>query len=133
MNSTQLYSSYKDRMQKIADLRYALAVLQWDQETYMPSKRNEARARQVATLSELSHQMFTDDGLKNLLYELNKINDLQEDEKKNISLSLYDYEQQTKIPGEFVRKLSEVTSRSFQSWVDARITGNFKIFEPVLA
>ena len=133
MNATQSYSAYKARMQKIADLRYALAVLQWDQETYMPSKSNEARARQVATLSELSHQMFTDDGLKTLLNELDKINDLQEDEKKNISLSLYDYEQQTKIPGEFVRKLSEVTSRSFQSWVEARKTGDFKIFEPFLA
>ena len=75
MTSTQLYSEYKGRMQKIADVRYALAVLQWDQETYMPSKSNDARARQVATLSELSHQMFTDDGLKTLLYELDKIND----------------------------------------------------------
>ena len=133
MNSIQLYSEYKGRMQKIADVRYALAVLQWDQETYMPSKSNEARARQVATLSEISHQLFTDDGLKTLLHELDKINDLQEDEKKNISLSLYDYEQQTKIPGEFVRKLSEVTSRSFQSWVEARKAGDFKIFEPFLA
>ena len=48
-------------MRRIADVRYASAVLQWDQETYLPSKGNETRSRQIATLNELAHDLFTDE------------------------------------------------------------------------
>jgi carboxypeptidase Taq len=37
MSSAELYTDYKTKMQKIADVKYASAVLQWDQETYLPS------------------------------------------------------------------------------------------------
>ena len=60
MNTAKLYSSYKTKMQKIADVKYASAVLQWDQETYLPPKRNDFRGQQIATLSEIAHQQFTD-------------------------------------------------------------------------
>jgi carboxypeptidase Taq len=33
-----LYEKYKGKMQRIADVRNANAVLQWDQETYLPKK-----------------------------------------------------------------------------------------------
>jgi carboxypeptidase Taq len=35
------------------------AVLGWDQQTYMPPGGVAARADQLATLSKISHQMFT--------------------------------------------------------------------------
>ncbi|RYZ20722.1 MAG: carboxypeptidase M32, partial [Chitinophagaceae bacterium] len=47
------YAEYVRRMQRIADIRYASAVLQWDQETYLPPKGAEHRGRQLSTLSEL--------------------------------------------------------------------------------
>ena len=37
-NAEELYKEYEERMHRIADLRYANAVLQWDQETYLPAK-----------------------------------------------------------------------------------------------
>jgi carboxypeptidase Taq len=70
MNSKELYSQYKTKMQKIADVKYASAVLQWDQETYLPPKGNDIRGRQLATLSEIAHQQFTDDAMGALLNEL---------------------------------------------------------------
>ena len=30
--------SYREHMRKLADVRAALALMQWDQETYMPIK-----------------------------------------------------------------------------------------------
>jgi hypothetical protein len=53
MNSTELYAAYKTKMQKIADVKYASAVLQWDQETYLPPKGDDLRGQQIATLNEM--------------------------------------------------------------------------------
>ena len=50
-SSQDLYESYKKLFQEIADIKYASAVLQWDQETYLPRKGNDTRGRQIATLS----------------------------------------------------------------------------------
>jgi len=44
-----LYASYKDIVQKAADIYNASAVLGWDQEVYMPPKSAEFRSRQLAT------------------------------------------------------------------------------------
>ena len=57
--SEELYSEYCERMQKIADVKYAAAVLQWDQETYIPPKGAGFRGRQLATLSEIAHEWST--------------------------------------------------------------------------
>ena len=62
-----LYQQYKQHMQKIADVKNALAVLQWDQETYLPSKGAAFRGQQIATLSELIHQLSTEEKLGNML------------------------------------------------------------------
>lgn len=61
MDNKSLYEAYKTKMQKIADVKYASAVLQWDQETYLPPKGNETRGRQIVTLSEIAHNLFTDE------------------------------------------------------------------------
>ncbi|RYG29147.1 MAG: carboxypeptidase M32, partial [Chitinophagaceae bacterium] len=55
------YAIYVSHLQKIADLKYASAVLQWDQETYLPPGGNEIRGRQLATLNEVAHAMFADE------------------------------------------------------------------------
>lgn len=128
-----LYLQYKEQLQKIADIKYSLAVLQWDQETYMPVKGADRRARQMATLSEMAHELFTAPAFKNILQELNSRNDLDDDMRKNAELSWYDYTQQEKLPGEFVRTLSEAVSKSFQSWIQARKENSFPVFEKDLS
>lgn len=131
-NSEKLYQRYQQQMQKVADVKYSAAVLQWDQETYLPTKGADFRGRQLATLSEIAHQMFTDDKVGNLLQELLS-KDLNEQQKRNAELSWDDYSRLKKLPSEFVRKMSEAVSASFYAWLDARKQNDFKIFEPKLA
>jgi len=57
-------------MQKIADSKYASAVLQWNQETYLPPKGNNIKDRQLDTLNEIAHQLFTENRTGNLLNDL---------------------------------------------------------------
>jgi len=54
------FQQYVQHMQKIADIRFSNAVLQWDQETYLPSKGADARGRQIATLATISHELFSE-------------------------------------------------------------------------
>ena len=133
MDCKKRYQEYTQHLQKIADLRYAIAVLQWDQETYMPQKGAHYRAQQVATLSEMSHELFIRESFKNLLQDLMNCTGLDEAQQKNIALSWYDYTQQQKLSGDFVRQLSEATSRSFQAWVSAKTANQFALFENDLA
>jgi carboxypeptidase Taq len=128
-STTELYRQYKASLQKIADIKFAAAVLQWDQETYMPVKSASTRARQIASLAETAHTLFTDVKTGELLEALNDRDDLAENEKKNVALSLYDYSKSRKLPADFVRQLSETTSQSFQSWMEARKTNSFHLFE----
>jgi carboxypeptidase Taq len=124
-----LYAKYKTTLQKIADIKYASAVLQWDQETYLPKNGNDARGRQIATLSELAHEQFTDEGFGGLLMELAAQENLSDSEKRNVQLSLEDFNKSKKLPSAFVRKMSESVNKSFHAWIEARKANDFSVFE----
>src|SRR5688500_241542 len=101
------YEIYKDQLKKIADLRYSAAVLQWDQETYMPPKSAILRGQQLATLSELAHRFFTGDETGDMLQGLLQQQDLSPTQRRNLELSLYDYNKAKKLSPEFVRRMTE--------------------------
>jgi carboxypeptidase Taq len=126
--SQDLYSIYTDRIQKIADAKYSAALLQWDQETYLPPKGAAFRSRQLATLAEIAHEWSVDPALGELLQELHGRGDLHEDQQRNVALSLEDYEKQKKFSPAFIRRLSEASSRSFHSWLQARAASSFALF-----
>src|ERR1700759_2237398 len=96
-NGQPLYTEYKNLLQKAADLNYASAVLGWDQETYMPPKGADFRARQLATLATQAHELLTSDKLGNLLLQLSGADDINEAERRNVQLSIEDYEKNKKL------------------------------------
>src|ERR1700753_350149 len=100
-STSDLYIDYTARMQKIADVKFSAAVLQWDQETYLPPKGAEFRARQLATLSEIAHEWIISPDLGRLLEELRTRNDLNDDQQRNVALSLEDYTKQRKFTPAF--------------------------------
>ena len=127
-----LYQQYKSAVRKVADIKYANAVLQWDQETYLPPKGAGFRGQQLATLSEVAHDLFTSDKLGALLTELRSRNDLTPQQSKNIELSLEDYTKIKKFSSVFVREMSETISASYHAWIKARKENNFAFFEAPL-
>src|SRR5262245_64811580 len=62
----------KARLLEVEDLKAAASLLRWDQMTYMPPRGGTARGRQMATLSRLAHEKFTDAGVGRLLDRLEK-------------------------------------------------------------
>lgn len=132
METGKLYIKYKETLQKIADVRYASAVLQWDQETYLPSKGGDVRGQQIATLNELAHEKFTAPEVGNLLQDLLSWDGLSAKEKRNVELSWYDYQKSKKLPSSFVRQTSEAVNKSFHAWIEARKQNSFAVFEKPL-
>src|SRR5450759_5806312 len=55
---------------EVTDLSRAAAVLEWDQETYMPPGGVAARSDQLSTLVRLAHVGFTADEVGHLLEKL---------------------------------------------------------------
>jgi len=132
MNPHEPYDQYKTKMQKIADVKYASAVLQWDQETYLPPKGNDTRGRQLATLSEMAHQLFTEASTGNLLQELASKDGLEDKQQRNVQRSLEDFEKSKKLSPAFVRTMSEAVNKSFHAWIQARKDNAFAGFEQPL-
>ena len=60
----------KEILGENSDLNNAIAVLGWDQQTYMPPGGAESRGYQLATLSRLAHTSFTSPEVGQLLEDL---------------------------------------------------------------
>lgn len=130
MSSTsELYKIYQQKMQRIADVKNASAVLQWDQETYLPAKAAFFRGQQITTLSEMAHHLFSKDDLGALLNNLLDKEDLSLQQKRNIELTREDYTKNKKYSSLFVRKLSDATNKAFHAWIEARKQNSFAFFE----
>lgn len=134
MNNTtsELYTQYKEMMQKAADLNYAAAVLGWDMEVYMPPKGADFRARQLATLASEAHHIVTSPEYAAVLDKLASANDLPETEHWNIVRSVEDHDRNKKLSPAFVEALSKQSSECFNAWVEARKKNDFSIFAGAL-
>ncbi len=126
------YNEYKALLQKIADVNYSSAVLQWDQEVYMPPNGATYRAQQLATLAGIAHELATDKKLENLLLELQKDTSLEFKEKANVLESLRIFYLNKKYTTDFVIELNKTISQSFVAWQQAKAQNNFQIFKPHL-
>ncbi|GAB4094414.1 carboxypeptidase M32 [Flaviaesturariibacter terrae] len=127
------YSDYVSQMQRIADIRYASAVLQWDQETYLPPKGAHFRGQQLSTLSEMAHDLFSSERLGALLDELLASTGLDERQRRNVELSREDYQKNKKYSASLVRRLSDAGNKAFHSWIEARRQNDFAVFAPALS
>ena len=126
------YKKFEKKYKKIADINYSIAVLNWDQETYMPKKGAEKRAQQIATLSGIAHEMGTSKKLGKLLKKLKKAQKMSKIEQKNIKLALKDFKTAQKFSTDFVMKEAKAISVAFQAWIKAREEDNFELYIPAL-
>jgi len=125
----------KDHLGTISDMGSAVALLNWDQETYMPAGSAQARAKHLSTLQKLTHEMFVDEKTLSLIEgaksELNGAPE-DSDDASLIRITLRDYERETKIPSSLVAEMAEVTSAAKQAWKAAYHSADFASFQPHL-
>lgn len=126
------YQDYVNRLKHIVHFQAAAEVLQWDQETYIPAKAFAKRGEQIATLASHIHQLKTAPEHQQLLLEVLENPDLTERQKRNVELSLEDYQREFKLPSDFVYASAEKIQQCFAAWTDARKHNDFKRYEQPL-
>ena len=128
-----LYAQLVEKLGEVVDIRHALALLQWDQEVYMPPKGAFARGLQLATLSGLEHRLFTDTETRGLVDALRDHTDvLSPEQAALVRETAHDLDRAVKIPESLVRLFAEAQSRAYEEWVEARRASDFKRFQPHL-
>jgi carboxypeptidase Taq len=123
------------RLGQIEDLRAAAAVLEWDQETYMPDGAAEARAHQIGTLRTMAHELFTEDAIGTLLDTLSEdAADLDplSDEVSLVRVTRRDYVKARRVPADLVGRIAAAVARGKQAWRKARAEDDFGVFAPYL-
>jgi carboxypeptidase Taq len=115
----------------VALLGGAGALLGWDQETYMPTRAAEARAKQLGYVSVLMHERM----IANEMHEALKAaedfvhtNPATDADKGLVREARRTYDLATKLPTAFVQECSEHDSRAMESWKQARSTNTFSIW-----
>lgn len=119
----------------VADLNAATALLDWDQQTYMPSGGVENRSYQIGTLSSLAHSKFVSEEVGSFLEELKpsaETLDSDSDDACLIEVTDREYQKSVKVPSEFVEEFSRVTVMAHGAWEEARANNDFSQFQPHL-
>jgi carboxypeptidase Taq len=129
------FNELKLKLAIVHDLNMAGAVLSWDNETYMPPGGAEARAQQMGTLNSLAHEKFTSDEIGKLLDELKEYEaslPYDSDEASLIRVARREYQRRTRVPTEFVARMTETQALSYNEWVKARPQSDFAAVTPWL-
>ncbi len=127
------YQDYVTEIQKIADIGFAVGVLQWDKEVNMPKKGAAFRSQQVATLSGIHHELSTSESLGELLEHLYTNQDtLTPHQAKNVTISRENYLKAKKYTTEFVKNRSKVVSNAYHKWIEARKANDYGVFKDSL-
>ena len=119
------------RLAETTDLGHAAAVLEWDQEVFMPPGGAEARGQQVATLRRIAHERFTDDAVGDLL-------DAAEGEAESdldhalVRVTRRDWRRATLLPSRLVSEKAEASGRAKEAWKAAREADEYALFAPHL-
>ncbi|OGR03911.1 MAG: hypothetical protein A2511_08270 [Deltaproteobacteria bacterium RIFOXYD12_FULL_50_9] len=128
-----LISRLKEHSAELTDLNCIMATLQWDQEVMLPQEAGAERAGQLATLSAIIHRREVAAELGDLLELAGRPADGRSDaDQALIRVMRRNYEQNTRLPEEFVIEFARLTGRALQAWVEARSNSDFGRFAPIL-
>jgi carboxypeptidase Taq len=125
----------KAHLADIHNLGRVIALLHWDQRTQMPVGGIEARAAQGATLSRIEHELWVSDKTARLLEDATKEldgADYNSDEASLVRVIRQDYQEEIKLPTEFVTEMEYAATVGHTAWVSARANNDFKAFLPAL-
>ena len=126
------YQSLCEIVSEISLLTSSEAVLSWDQETYMPSKALDFRARQMSYLTGKAHGLLTSAKTRKLLDKAETEMPETPTQAANVRGLRRDIDRATKLPSKLVQEESETATHAKASWAEAREKSDFAMFAPHL-
>jgi len=125
----------KRRLARVADIRAAAAVLEWDQHVHMPPGAAESRGHQLATLRTLAHTILVAERTGELIESASaEIAGLPEDADDVclIRVARRDFNRDRRVPEALVAEQAQVSAQAYAAWEQAREESSFEHFCPHL-
>jgi carboxypeptidase Taq len=120
---------------EVVDLQRAAALLEWDEQVYMPPGGAHVHGEMLATIRKTAHQKLTADEVWRQIEDLEaRLGDLQPDsiEHRTIRVTARDVRKARQVPADFVAEQAQVTSAAQHAWIDARSKSDYSLFRPHL-
>jgi carboxypeptidase Taq len=120
----QAWDQLTARIHELDALGGAMALLDWDQQTYLPAGAGASRGRQSAALGRIYHERFTAPEVGTWLdaLEASSLDRVQTSAVRNARRR---YRRATVLPGRLVEELSHARTEGFAAWMKAREANDF--------
>ncbi|HEY2160773.1 MAG TPA: carboxypeptidase M32 [Solirubrobacteraceae bacterium] len=132
---TDIVKELRGHLAELTDLRNAVQLLQWDQQTMMPPRGADRRADELATVQRILHERFISAHTGRLLdgadAALNGASG-DSDEARLVSVVRRRWEKARRVPSELASELARAASVGQEAWIDARARSDFSAFLPYL-
>lgn len=115
------------RIDELDALGGAMALLEWDQQTYLPPGSGAARGKQSAALGKIFHERFTDPAVGGWLAALSNA-DLDATKRRAVDVATRKYRRSTCLPTRLVEDLAHARNAGFAAWMKAREANDFAPF-----
>jgi carboxypeptidase Taq len=135
MRADQAYDELLRRMREETLLTTVEALLDWDEETYMPPGGVENRSEQLALVAGLLHERGTDPRLGELLAAVERsdvVADAGGPAAVNIRALRREYDRFVRLPRTLVQDVARTTALAQKAWASARAESDFTRFRPWL-
>ncbi|MEA2198536.1 MAG: carboxypeptidase Taq, partial [Solirubrobacteraceae bacterium] len=132
---TEIVTELRRHLGELTDLRNTLHLLQWDQQTMMPSRGAELRADELGTVQRILHQSFVSAQTGRLLDDAeDECESLppDSDEARLITVVRRRWEKARRVPSDLAAELARAASVGQEAWVAARANSDFSAFLPHL-
>ncbi|HEU5305291.1 MAG TPA: carboxypeptidase M32, partial [Gemmatimonadales bacterium] len=135
MRPDQAYDELIRRMREETLLTSCEALLEWDEETYMPAGGVENRSEQMAFVAGLLHERGTDPRLAELL-AIVEGSDLLADRLSPAAVNVRElrreFDRHVRLPRRLVEQVARTTALAQKAWARARTDADFAGFAPWL-
>jgi carboxypeptidase Taq len=135
MHADAAYAELIRRQREETILTSCEALLEWDEETYMPPGGVENRSEQLGLIAGLLHERGTDPRLGELLDELEGselLADPRSPAAVNVRELRREYDRYVRLPRRLVEDVARTTALAQIAWARARTDADFSVFRPLL-
>lgn len=126
------YTEIEDIFSTLSDLNHLQAIAGWDEAVMMPAGGGTARAKALATLSGLHHQMLTQKELGTLIKAAKQETLETPWQAENLKLIEKQYINATCLSEKLVHQLTTARLECEQAWRTLRAENNWHAFTPKL-
>lgn len=126
------YQQLEQLMQQLSHLNHLQAIANWDEAVMMPTGGGQARAKALATLQGLKHDLLSQKENGDLIKAAHDEKNLDDWQHANLKWIQKKYINATCLPNELVRELTQTSIECEQAWRTLRSDNNWKAFAPLL-